>query len=82
MEFAAIFQFNDDIKVNVKGENIPRHIEKFTEAKYNLPTPVLKYDIPIIKDRRDLMACAQTGSGKTAAFLFPYSVTGLAGLSA
>jgi len=74
----------EDIKVAVKGENIPKHIEKFSDAsfsnllksniqraKYSCPTPVQKYAIPIIQEQRDLMACAQTGSGKTAAFLFP-----------
>lgn len=78
------FEKYEDIPVDATGDNVPTHIENFDEvpfteiiknnitlSKYTGPTPVQKYAIPIILANRDLMACAQTGSGKTAAFLAP-----------
>merc|ERR1711879_1014993 len=40
-------------------------------AGFTKPTPVQRHGIPSGLQGRDLMSCAQTGSGKTAAFLVP-----------
>ena len=34
-------------------------------------TPVQAETIPVILDRRDVISCAQTGTGKTAAYILP-----------
>src|SRR5882757_1282652 len=38
---------------------------------YTIPTPIQEQAIPIILSRKDLLGCAQTGTGKTAAFAIP-----------
>ena len=38
---------------------------------YTNPTPVQEQSIPVILQKRDLLGCAQTGTGKTAAFAIP-----------
>ncbi|OAF70499.1 hypothetical protein A3Q56_01745 [Intoshia linei] len=78
------FDYYDAIPVKMSGNSCPDPIDKFenqnfakvlrqniTLSNYLKPTPVQKYAIPVINNDRDLMACAQTGSGKTAAFMLP-----------
>ncbi|XP_073478932.1 probable ATP-dependent RNA helicase DDX4 [Aquarana catesbeiana] len=78
------FDKYDDIVVEVSGSDVPPAILTFEEANlcdtlaknvckagYVKLTPIQKHSIPIVVAGRDLMACAQTGSGKTAAFLLP-----------
>src|SRR5215208_6453841 len=38
---------------------------------YTIPTPIQQKSIPVILEGKDLLGCAQTGTGKTAAFAIP-----------
>jgi ATP-dependent RNA helicase RhlE len=38
---------------------------------YSIPTPIQEKAIPVVLQRQDLLGCAQTGTGKTAAFAIP-----------
>lgn len=80
------FDKYDAIPVQISGRNTEdlKGISRFSEAKlteslfdnlrrcgYDRPTPVQKHSVPIVCGGRDVMACAQTGSGKTCGFMLP-----------
>jgi ATP-dependent RNA helicase RhlE len=46
-------------------------LQALNSAGYEIPTPIQEKAIPIILQQRDLLGCAQTGTGKTAAFAIP-----------
>jgi ATP-dependent RNA helicase RhlE len=49
----------------------PHILQSIREAGYTTPTPIQSAAIPVILDKRDLIGIAQTGTGKTAAFVLP-----------
>ncbi len=46
-------------------------LEALKEEGYTNPTPIQAQSIPIVLEGTDLLGCAQTGTGKTAAFAIP-----------
>ena len=46
-------------------------LKALAEEGYSTPTPIQEQCIPIVLQGTDLMGCAQTGTGKTAAFAIP-----------
>jgi len=69
--------------VEATGKKVPDPINSFDEMElgpvvrnciallhYNAPTPVQKYAFPILREGRDLMACAQTGTFRVCCSLF------------
>jgi ATP-dependent RNA helicase RhlE len=60
----AIMQFKE---LNV----IPEILKALEMENYSTPTPIQEKAIPIVLSGKDLLGCAQTGTGKTAAFAIP-----------
>ena len=46
-------------------------LQSLHEEGYTTPTPIQEQAIPLVLSGHDLLACAQTGTGKTAAFALP-----------
>lgn len=53
------FDLKDELKAGLRDIN------------YTVPTPIQEQSIPIILDKKDLIGAAQTGTGKTGAFVIP-----------
>ncbi len=50
---------------------IPAILKALNKENYTAPTPIQEESIPAVLAGRDLLGCAQTGTGKTAAFAVP-----------
>lgn len=50
---------------------MPAILKNVRNAGYETPTPIQRATIPLVMSGRDVLGCAQTGTGKTAAFALP-----------
>jgi ATP-dependent RNA helicase RhlE len=67
----AFFNFNFFILSFQHLKLIEPLLKALNDEGYTTPTPIQQQAIPIILERKDLLGCAQTGTGKTAAFALP-----------
>ena len=50
---------------------MPQLLQAVTKSGYASPTPIQAATIPLVLAGKDVLGCAQTGTGKTAAFALP-----------
>lgn len=50
---------------------LPSLLENIRKTGYRHPTPIQEATIPLVLEGKDVLGCAQTGTGKTAAFALP-----------
>ena len=74
MQFLYRFGGKKREKTNMKFENlriIEPILKALAEEGYKAPTPIQEQAIPHALEGKDILGCAQTGTGKTAAFAIP-----------
>ena len=49
----------------------PDVLRAIADAGYSTPTPIQEQSVPAALTGRDILGCAQTGTGKTASFVWP-----------
>lgn len=68
----CIFYYHNHCILNFEQLNVIAPILKALQSQgYTNPTPIQHQAIPVVLKGRDLLGCAQTGTGKTAAFAIP-----------
>lgn len=50
---------------------MPQLLQNVKRSGYTRPTPIQQATIPLVLEKKDVLGCAQTGTGKTAAFALP-----------
>ena len=50
---------------------LPTILKNIHESGYETPTPIQSATVPFVLSGKDVLGCAQTGTGKTAAFALP-----------
>jgi len=84
MSEQTVFQFRKEQDISVEGNDVPKPVRSFEEASfpeyvikeileagYKKPTPIQAQGWPVALTGRDMVGLAETGSGKTAAFVLP-----------